>query len=52
MRFEEAYGGWKQGRITQEEAAQQEGDGLIDKRMNQVSHQKAPVDEMLAYKAK
>jgi transposase len=65
MRFEEAYGGWQSGRLTQEEAArllgvcertfrryidryEDEGlDGLIDKRLNQVSHRRAPVDEVL-----
>ena len=59
MRFEEAYGGWQGGRLTQEEAArllgvcertfrryidryEDEGlDGLIDKRLNQVSHRRA-----------
>jgi transposase len=65
MRFEEAYGGWQNGRLTQEEAArllgvcdrtfrryidryEDEGlDGLIDKRLNQVSHRRAPVDEVM-----
>jgi transposase len=65
MRFEEAYGGWQQGRLTQEEAArllgvcertfrrhidryEDEGlDGLIDKRLNQLSHRRAPVDEVV-----
>jgi transposase len=65
MRFEEAYGGWQQGRLTQEEAArllgvcertfrrhidryEDEGlDGLIDKRLNQISHRRAPVDEVM-----
>jgi transposase len=65
MRFEEAYGGWQGGRLTQEEAArllgvcertfrryidryEDEGlDGLIDKRLNQVSHRRAPVDEVM-----
>lgn len=65
MRFEEAYGGWQKGRLTQEEAArllgvcertfrryidryEEEGlDGLIDKRLNQVSHRRAPVDEVM-----
>ena len=65
MRFEEAYGGWQQGRLTQEEAArllgvcertfrryidryEDEGlDGLIDKRLNQISHRRAPVDEVV-----
>ena len=64
-RFEEAYGGWQQGRLTQEEAArllgvcertfrrhidryEDEGlDGLIDKRLNQLSHRRAPVDEVV-----
>jgi transposase len=65
MRFEEAFGGWQGGRLTQEEAArllgvcertfrryidryEDEGmDGLIDKRMGQVSHRRAPVDEVM-----
>jgi hypothetical protein len=65
MRFEEAYGGWQGGRLTQEEAArllgvcertfrryidwyEDEGlEGLIDKRLNQISHRRAPVDEVL-----
>jgi hypothetical protein len=65
MRFEEGYGGWQQGRLTQEEAArllgvcertfrrhidryEDEGlDGLIDKRLSQVSHRQAPVDEVV-----
>lgn len=66
MRFEEAYGAWTEGRLTQEEAAQLLGvcdrsfrryinryhesglEGLIDKRLDQVSHRRAPVDEVLA----
>jgi len=69
MRFEEAYGAWTEGRLTQEEAAQLLGvhertfrryidryqeaglDGLIDKRLSQVSHRKAPVDEVLRLEA-
>lgn len=65
MRFEEAYGGWQQGRLTQAEAASLLGvsertfrrylcryednglDGLIDRRLEQVSHRKAPVDEVM-----
>ncbi len=65
MRFEEAYTGWQEGRLTQEDAARLLGvcdrtfrrqigryeadgmDGLIDKRMTQLSHQRAPVDEVL-----
>jgi len=65
MRFEEAYGGWQAGRLTQEEAARLLGvcertfrryidryeedglQGLIDKRLAQVSHRRAPVDEVL-----
>jgi transposase len=65
MRFEEAYGGWTDGRLTQEEAARLLGvcdrifrryldrfheagaDGLIDKRLSQVSHRRAPVNEVL-----
>jgi hypothetical protein len=66
MRFEEAYAGWSDGRLTQEEAARllgvcdrtfrryldrfhEEGlDGLIDKRLSQVSQRRAPVDEVMA----
>ena len=65
MRFEEAYTGWTEKRLTQEEAARLLGvcertfrryidryeenglDGLIDKRLSQVSHRKAPTDEVL-----
>ena len=65
MRFKEAYGGWTESRLTQEEAArllgvcertfrryidryEEEGlDGLIDKRLSQVSHRQAPVDEVM-----
>jgi len=64
MRFEEAYGGWQGGRLTQEAARllgvckrtfrryidryEDEGlDGLIVKRLNQVSHWRAPVDEVM-----
>lgn len=65
MRFEEAYGGWQQGILTQSEAASLLGvsertfrrylsryednglDGLIDQRLEQVSHRKAPVDEVM-----
>ena len=65
MRFEEAFQGWTERRLTQEEAAQllgvcartfrryidryeEEGlDGLLDKRLTQVSHRRAPVDEVL-----
>jgi len=66
MRFEEAYGGWRGGRLSQEEAArllgvgertfrrhidryEEEGlQGLLDKRLSQVSHRRAPVDEVMA----
>ena len=66
MRFEEAYGGWEAGRLTQAEAASLLGvcertfrrylaryeesgvEGLIDRRLEQVSHRKAPVDEVMA----
>ena len=66
MRFEEAYSGWQEGRLTQEEAARLLGlcarsfrryidryeeaglEGLIDKRLSQVSQRRAPVDEVLA----
>ena len=64
MRFEEAYEGWNEGRLTQAEAArilgmcersfrrylaryEAEGlDGLIDRRLEQVSNRRAPVDEV------
>ena len=66
MRFEEAYEGWQEGRLTQSEAAillgvhertfrrygiryEEQGlQGLIDHRLEQVSHRKAPVDEVMA----
>jgi len=66
MRFEEAFGGWTEERLTQEEAARLIGvcertfrryidryegsgmEGLIDKRIEQVSHRRAPVDEVMA----
>jgi len=65
MRFEEAYGGWQEGQLTQEEAARLLGvcertfrrqinryeddglQGLIDKRLAQASHRRAPVDEVM-----
>lgn len=66
MRFEESYGGWQSGRLTQEDAArllgvcdrtfrryvvryEEEGlEGLVDRRLAQVSHRRAPVDEVMA----
>ena len=69
MRFEEAYGGWQERRLTQEEAArmlgvcertfrryvdryEEEGlDGLVDKRLGQVSARQAPVDEVMRTEA-
>jgi transposase len=66
MRFEQAFGDWDEGRISQEEAARLLGvcarsfrryvqrfeeaglDGLIDQRLGQVSHRRAPVDEVMA----
>ena len=69
MRFEEAYGGWQERRLTQEEAAQLPGvcertfrryvdryedeglDGLMDKRLVQVSARRAPVDEVVRTEA-
>jgi hypothetical protein len=66
MRFEEAYEGWNEGRLTQGEAAQILGmcersfrrylsryeaqglEGLIDRRLEQVSKRRAPVDEVMA----
>ncbi len=65
MRFEEAYEGWQERRLTQGEAARLLGvcdrtfrryinryeedglDGLTDKRLDQISHRRAPVDEVL-----
>ena len=65
MRFDEAYTGWQEGQLTQEDAARLLGvcertfrrqigryeadgmDGLIDKRLAQLSHRRAPVDEVL-----
>ena len=66
MRFEEAYYGWTERRLTQGEAAKLLGvcdrtfrryinryeenglDGLIDLRLEQVSHRRAPVDEVVS----
>ncbi len=66
MRFEEAYEGWNEERLTQGEAARLLGvcersfrryvvrfeadglEGLIDRRLEQVSHRRAPVDEVMA----
>ena len=61
MRFEELYGSWQARSLTQEEAARVLGvcqrtfrrleewgvDGLLDKRLSQASHRRAPVDEVL-----
>lgn len=65
IRFEEAYAGWQEGRLRQEEAARLLGvcertfrryidryeeaglEGLIDRRLSQVSHRRAPVDEVV-----
>ena len=65
MRFEDAYTGWTQSRLTQEEAADLLGvcsrtfrryvdryeeaglEGLRDRRLSEVSHRKAPVDEVI-----
>lgn len=65
MRFGEAYGGWRTGQISQEEAARLLGvcdrtfrryavnyqdwgmQGLIDKRLCQVSHRRAPAEEVM-----
>ncbi|MGH9575793.1 MAG: ISNCY family transposase [Terriglobales bacterium] len=65
MRFEEAYVGWTEGRLLQEEAArllgvcersfrryidryEDEGlEGLIDRRLGQVSGRRAPADEVV-----
>lgn len=69
MRWDEAYEGWQDGRLNQEDAArllgvcarsfrryvdryEEEGlDGLIDKRIGEVSQRKAPVDEVLRLEA-
>lgn len=66
MRFEEAYEGWTESRLTQEEAARLLGvcgrtfrryinryedngmEGLLDKRLTQISFRRAPVDEVMA----
>jgi len=66
MRFEEVYGGWQQGGLTQEEAARVLGvsdrtfrryveryddggmEALLDKRITQISHRRAPVDEVIS----
>lgn len=66
MRFEEAYEGWTESRLTQEEAARLLGvcsrsfrryinryeeaglEGLLDKRLTQVSFRRASVDEVMA----
>jgi hypothetical protein len=66
MRFEEAYEGWQERRLSQQEAArilgicdrsfrryrdryeEQGMEGLLDKRLNQASHRRAPVDEVMA----
>ncbi|WP_215846480.1 helix-turn-helix domain-containing protein, partial [Acidithiobacillus caldus] len=65
MRFAEAYEGWRERRLTQEEAARLLGvhertfrryidryeeaglDGLLDRRLSQVSQRRAAVDEVL-----
>ncbi|HEY7585709.1 MAG TPA: ISNCY family transposase [Candidatus Deferrimicrobiaceae bacterium] len=65
-RFREVYGGWRERRLSQEEAARILGvsgrtfrryvekyddggmEALVDKRLSQVAHNKAPVDEILA----
>src|SRR5512136_188923 len=66
MRFEEAYAGWTESRLTQEEAARLLGvcsrsfrryvnryeenglEGLLDKRLTQISFRRASVDEVMA----
>ena len=65
MRFEEAYEGWREKRLTQEEAGtllgmsernfrryvlryEAEGlEGLIDRRIDEISSRRAPVDEVM-----
>ena len=67
MRFEEAYSGWTERRLTQEDAAQLLGvcartfrryidryedaglDGLLDKRLSQVSHRQLGIEMIPAY---
>jgi transposase len=69
MRFVEAYTGWQERRLTQEEAARLLGihertfrryidrydedglEGLVDRRLSQVSHRRAPVDEVVRLEA-
>jgi len=66
MRFEQVYGQWNAGRLTQAEAGLMLGicersfrryllryeadglEGLIDRRLEQVSNRRAPVDEVMA----
>lgn len=66
MRWQEAYEGWDEGRLTQAEAAGLLGmcersfrrylvryeaqglEGLIDRRVEQISNRRAPVDEVMA----
>ena len=70
MRFKEAYDGWQERRLSQEEAARLLGicdrsfrryrdryeekgmEGLLDKRLSQASHRRAPVDEVMALEEK
>jgi hypothetical protein len=70
MRFKEAYDGWQERRLSQEEAARLLGicdrsfrryrdryeeqglKGLLDKRLSQASHRRAPVDEVMALEEK
>ena len=61
MRFEKAYGGWEERRLTQEEArllgvcdrtcrrhvGRYEEDGLPDRRLSQISARRTPTDEVL-----
>ncbi len=65
-RFQEAYDGWSEKRLSQEEAARILGvsdrtfrryveryddggqEALVDRRLSQTSHSKAPVDEVMA----
>lgn len=68
IRFEEAYQGWQEKRLTQEDAARLLGvsdrtfrrylvdykeqglQGLVDARWSQISHRKAPVNEIMELK--
>ncbi|MDE0238970.1 MAG: hypothetical protein OXQ84_02055 [bacterium] len=48
LRFEDALCRWSERRLTQEEAGL---DGLLDKRLSQVSARRAPVDDVMRLEA-